>query len=98
MSAPQYVPNPIDTSSIRLPASLEPLLERLAQNTHDVWATQRMKDGWTHGPSRNDKRKEHPCLVPYESLTEGEKEYDRVVVAQILKAILKLGYEIAEPR
>ena len=89
-----YQPAPIDTSQVELNGGLAELLERLAQNTHDVWGQQRMADGWSYGPSRNDERKEHPGLVPYEDLSESEKDYDRVVVEQVIKAILALGYRI----
>ena len=91
-----YIPTPIDTSAIVLPLSLQDLLERLAENTHDVSAAQRMKDGWTHGPTRDDAKKQHPCLVPYGELPESEKEYDRKTAAETLKAILKLGFKIVE--
>ena len=89
-----YQPAPIDTSHVELDVELAELLERLARNTHDVWGQQRMADGWRYGPSRNDERKEHPGLVPYEDLSESEKDYDRVVAEQVIKAILALGYRI----
>jgi len=89
-----YQPNPIETSNITLPKELEDLLEHLAENTHDNWAMQRLKGGWTYGPERNDAEKKHPCLVPYTDLPESEKEYDRVTAIQTLKAITVLGYTI----
>lgn len=92
-----YHPQPVDTSSIQLPKSLAALLERLAANTHDVWAAQRISEGWTFGPVRDDPGKKHPCLVPYDQLPDLEKEYDRKTAAETLKAILKLGYRIHEP-
>lgn len=76
---------------------MEELLEKLARNTHDVWANQRISDGWRYGPARNDALKEHPCLVLYEDLDEMEKDYDRVVVQQVIKAILAMGYHIEKP-
>ena len=65
-----------------------------AVNVHEIWADQRLKDGWRIGPARDDAKKEHPCLVPYEELPEGEKEYDRRVVRDTVRAILALGYRI----
>jgi ryanodine receptor 2 len=93
----RYVPKPLDTTSVQLPASLEGLLERLAENTHDVWAATRIEQGWTYGPTRDDANKKHPCLVPYPKLPESEKEYDRRTAAEALKAILTLGYQITPP-
>ena len=82
---------------MQLPASLIELLEKLAENKHEVWSHQRIKDGWTYGPSRDDSMKKHPCLVPHADLPDSEKEYDRNTAAETLKAILILGYTIAEP-
>lgn len=89
-----YRPKPIDTSRIRLPRALEDLTERLAEHTHDIWATQRMKEGWTYGSRRDDKKKKHPGLVPYADLSESEKEYDRRTTMLTLKAIMRLGHVI----
>jgi hypothetical protein len=91
---PEYRPLPIDTSCIRLPDDIRELTELLARNTHDVWARERVQDGWRFGPERNDRRKEHPLLVPYEQLPESEKDYDRNTAMETLKVILSLGYTI----
>jgi hypothetical protein len=32
--------------------------------------------------------------VPYDQLTEGEKQYDRLTAMETLKAILAIGYTI----
>jgi ryanodine receptor 2 len=90
-----YIPRPIDTSSVQLPAELAALTERLAEHAHDLWAAQRIHDGWTYGPARNDQLKQHPSLVPYAELTDAEKEYDRITAVGTLKAILQLGYRIS---
>lgn len=89
-----YKPSPRDTSSVRLPDDLAQLTELLAKNTHENWARQRMDDGWRPGPRRDDERKEHPGLVPYEALSESEKEYDRRTAIEAVKTILALGYRI----
>jgi len=89
-----YAPQPIDTSGVSLTPEVLELRELLAENAHDHWALQRMADGWTYGPQRDDRRKRHPCLVPYEELPESEKEYDRSTAIETLKAILALGYRI----
>ncbi len=90
-----YQPQPIDTSSIQLPAELLELTELLAKNSHDNWASQRIADGWTCGPRRDDALKQHPDLVPYEDLSDAEKEYDRLAAMETIKAIILLGYRIS---
>jgi RyR domain len=90
----RYQPRPIDTSGVVMPDHLHGLFEALAENAHEVWAAQRMSDGWRYGPSRDDDAKQHPGLVPYGRLPESEKEYDRSMVDQTLRCILKLGYRM----
>jgi hypothetical protein len=90
----KYIPKPIDTKDIELPEEVMKLAELLAKNTHEVWAAQRIKDGWQYGEVWDDKKKLHPRLVAYECLTESEKMYDRNTSLETLKVILKLGYKI----
>ncbi len=89
-----YEPQPIDTSRVALSADLRELIECLARNNHDHWARKRLDEGWRYGPTRNDREKLHPDLVPYDKLPETEKDYDRKSVIETLKAIMALGYEI----
>lgn len=92
----KYVPNPVDTTDVKLPMELESLVEEMAKNVHEVWAQTRISQGWSFGEERNDVAKKHPCLVPYEELSEEEKTYDRNTSVQTLKLILKLGFKITE--
>lgn len=89
-----YKPNPIDTSDIILDKEILKLADMLAKNTHEVWAKNRISEGWTYGKERNDKIKTTPCLVPYEELPENEKSYDMDTSLGTLKLIKKLGYKI----
>ena len=89
-----YVPNPMNTDPIHLSDDILKLSELLAKNAHDVWAKERIKQGWVYGTTRNDVTKEHPCLIPYEELPDSEKEYDRNTAMETLKVIMSLGYEI----
>jgi hypothetical protein len=93
-----YQPHPIITSEIRLSKEILNLLELLAKNNHENWAAQRLSEGWKYGPRRSDIKKEHPGLIPYEELSESEKEYDRITVTESLKAILALGYQIEKKK
>jgi len=89
-----YNPDPAAvTAGVSLPAGLVELRERLAAHVHDVWAAQRLRDGWTLGP-RSDAARTHPCLVPYDELPESEKEYDRRTAVETIRLILALGYRI----
>ena len=91
-----YQPRPIDTSHIKLSPEIHDLTEALAKNTHEVWAQERMAQGWRFGPERNDRRKEHPSLIPYDDLPEKEKVYDRNTAMETVRAVLALGYRIVK--
>lgn len=93
----EYTPAPLDTSHVAIGSELAQLTELLSRNAHDVWARQRLADGWRWGPERNDARKEHPGLVPYDRLSESEKELDRQTAMETLRAILALGFRIVPP-
>ncbi|MCR5851228.1 MAG: Ryanodine receptor Ryr [Bacteroidaceae bacterium] len=96
MKVESYMPKPIDTTDIELPDELKMLVEQMSENVHEVWAKTRIKQGWTYGLERSDKLKTHPCLVPYNELSEEEKEYDRNTSISTLKLILKLGFKISK--
>lgn len=92
----EYIPKPEETSEVKLPEELLPLIEKMAKNVHEVWAKNRVDEGWSYGPERDDAHKKHPCLVPYEDLPENEKDYDRATSQETLKLILKLGFDISK--
>lgn len=95
MNKTKYTPQPIDTTDVKLPEELELLVEQMSRNVHEVWAETRIQQGWKYGKKRDDDLKTHPCLIPYEDLPEGEKEYDRNTSIGTLKLILKLGFKIS---
>ena len=41
----QYNPQPIDTSDITLPKDIENLVELIARNVHQEWASYRLSQG-----------------------------------------------------
>ena len=90
-----YVPQPMDTSDVQLPEGMDMLVELMAKNVHEVWAQNRIKQGWRWGVERSDSLKTHPCLVAYEELPEEEREYDRCTALETLKLITKLGFKIS---
>ena len=92
----KYIPQPKDTSDIILPSELNELAEQIAKNVHEVWAQNRIKQGWTYGKERSDALKQHPCLIPYEELSEEEKDYDRDTAFGTLRLIAKLGFKITK--
>ncbi len=81
-------------ADVVLPAGLSRLMEQLAEHVHDQWAKQRRADGWQYGPQRDDTKKRHPNLIPYDELAEAEKQYDRLLARQTMRFILDHGYRV----
>lgn len=96
MKKQKYNSHSLNLSDIRLTNELKDLCESMAKNVHEVWAASRISQGWTYGEQRDEEKKTHPCLVPYEELPEEEKEYDRNTAISTLKFIMKLGYKITK--
>lgn len=76
--------------------SFAPLIEELAEAVHDEWAEERRRTGWRYGAQRDDLNRLHPCLVPYDELSEDERDVDRRTVIATLTAIQRLGYKITK--
>ena len=91
-----YEPHPINLDAIQLTDDLIDLREAIAENAHEVWAAARKKEGWTYGKERDDANKKHPDLIPYSSLPDSEKEYDRLMALDTIKLVKKLGFEIVK--
>jgi ryanodine receptor 2 len=91
-----YVPRPVNLDLVTIPEDLEDLVEFLAEHVHDVWAEQRIAEGWLYGKNRDDDEKLHPCLVPYGDLPESEREYDRNTAMSTIKLVLAQGFKISK--
>ncbi len=59
-----YSPRPVDTSGVNLPQDLLGLTELLARNNHDIWALQRIRDGWPMGRKGTTKTRNIQTLFP----------------------------------
>lgn len=89
-----YQPKPLDLSNVVLDKDLLSLVEEIAENVHDVWAKNRIEEGWTLGPIKDSIKKTTPLLVPYNELSEEEKQYDRNTALSTIKFLVKKGYQI----
>ncbi len=64
-------------------------IETLANEVHIVWMKGQEKSGWRYGEQRDDKIKVSPCMVPYEELTEEEKEKDRITARAVIDELFR---------
>ncbi|KAK6754198.1 hypothetical protein RB195_013289 [Necator americanus] len=94
-----YKPQPLDTHEITLPEEVNPLIEALAKNTHNVWAREKIKRGWTFGLNEfvDSTQKRSPHLVPYEEVDNRIKEANRESAAENLRALQLFGLFVEPP-
>ena len=63
-------------------------IETMARIEHIRWSWEKRLNGWISGGVKDDIRKTHPELIPYEELNESEKEKDRELV-KLIPALLQ---------
>jgi hypothetical protein len=69
-------------------------LDMLGALEHRRWMLDRLLNGWSYGPSRDDRARIHPDLKPERELDEAAKEKDRANVrkaAEIVRSVVKAG-------
>lgn len=49
MQSNGYKPAPLDLTAINLNPKMEELVDQLAENTHNLWAKERIQQNWTYG-------------------------------------------------
>jgi hypothetical protein len=72
----------------------ERTMEVLAQLEHRRWMADKYLAGYTLGPSRDDDRMLHPDLIPWEGLTERDRDKDRDNIRQIPNLVALRGKKI----
>ncbi|XP_062823289.1 ryanodine receptor 3 isoform X1 [Anolis carolinensis] len=92
-----YKPAPLDLSEVKLLPPQEALVDKLAENAHNVWAKDRIKQGWTYGIQQDLKNKRNPRLVPYTLLDERTKKSNRDSLREAVRTFAGYGYNIEPP-
>uniref|UniRef100_A0A8C9XAP6 Ryanodine receptor 3 n=1 Tax=Sander lucioperca TaxID=283035 RepID=A0A8C9XAP6_SANLU len=92
-----YKPAPLDLSDVKLTAGQEVLVDKLAENAHNVWAKDRIKQGWTYGIQQDLKSRRNPRLVPYALLDERTKKSNRDSLREAIRTMVGYGYDIDPP-
>jgi serine phosphatase RsbU (regulator of sigma subunit) len=68
-------------------------IETMARVEHMRWSWEKRLNGWTFGINKDDIKKTHPSLIPYEQLSESEKEKDRELVKLIPAFLQDIDFE-----
>lgn len=53
------------------------------RTAHELWMTNKLKDGWKYGEKFNEESKTHPCLLPYDALPEPQRVKDYLFSATV---------------
>ena len=83
-----FYPKPFDLSNITITRELDELSQLLAVNCHQLWARKKKYDLENIGASLHD------LLVPYDLLTDMEKERDQRFTTELLKYLQISGYRM----
>jgi len=51
------------------------------RESHELWVTNKMKEGWVYGPQKNVAEKQHPCMVAYYDLPMSQRSKDYIFKA-----------------
>lgn len=96
-----YEPCPIDVADIELDPALTQLTEAISETAHEIWSSDRKKQGWKWGPKRKEEvlpdgsvDLRNPDLKPYNLLTSQEQDYDRKMAIDTIRLVQLLGYKL----
>lgn len=68
-------------------------IETMARVEHVRWCWDKILKGWLYGDVKDSKKKIHSSIIPYEELSESEKEKDRELVRLIPALLQDIDYE-----
>lgn len=63
-----------------------------ASANHDSWMAQKLADGWKWGKVKDEKKKEHPCIVPYDHLPV-EQQLKDILFRSIVLSFAGIFYD-----
>lgn len=51
------------------------------KESHEAWKKEKLEDGWSYGPVKDEEKKQHPCLVDYTDLPMVQRAKDYIFKA-----------------
>jgi hypothetical protein len=74
--SPPWVETDEETRSSATQGVIYALGGATPEESHENWCRFKREHGWVLGPEKDEAKKTHPLLVPYEQLPEGQKTKD----------------------
>ncbi|KAI5643469.1 ryR domain-containing protein [Phthorimaea operculella] len=88
---------PLDLSAVTLTPKMDELVDQLAENTHNLWARERIQQGWTYGLNEDPDMQRSPHLVPYPKVDDAIKKANRDTASETVRTLLVYGYMLDPP-
>ena len=85
---------PADTSRPAIESFDDATLLKLSKAEHDRWMGEKLANGWTYAPVRDNAQKHHPMLIPYDQLPLDEQQKDTNVVNNIIPLLKSIGLRV----
>lgn len=63
--------------------------EATPEETHNNWMRRKIYEGWGYGEVKDEKFKEHPCIVPYEKLPR-EQQSKNYLCKAVIRTLMDL--------
>ena len=54
-----------------------------AKESHENWFDNKKKEGWVYGATKDDLKKTHPCMLPYDDLPSDQRLKDKLFIESI---------------
>lgn len=70
------------------------IIEQYAIMEHDDWVAGKELFGWKYAPVRNDEKRLHDCLLPWEELPENQRKKDRDTARNVIKLAGLAGMKV----
>lgn len=58
-------------------------IEPHPSDSHANWMGEKLADGWTYGPEKNEEAKTHPCLVDFHDLPKEQQLKDHLFLTVV---------------
>ena len=85
---------PVDTSGVELSGEMIRLIDILARNMHESRAKEYLEAGWRFGDSMDIVKRTHPDLMPYDELTDIQKERYVSTASSVVKTMTAIGFKL----
>ncbi|MFE9690204.1 RyR domain-containing protein [Micromonospora sp. NPDC005806] len=74
--------------------AIEDRIDELARLEHERWCRERQGEGWTYGEPRDDTRRRHPALRPWDELTPDVQEKNRQEIRALPDVLSDSGFAL----